>query len=126
MNGHPPISTLFPYPTLFRSRSARHAEPLVPARDPLGRAAARAVALAAARVALRARRPAGPLSPRDLRGLRRRRDGLAERDARRLLARVGLAGSARPHRGGGLPLAPSSRHPALAVPPGPSAPLPRC
>jgi len=75
------------------------------ARDPLGRAAARAVALAAARVALRARRPAGPLSPRDLRGLRRRRDGLAERDARRLLARVGLAGPARRHRGGGLRLA---------------------
>jgi hypothetical protein len=59
-------------------RDPRHAEPVVPARDPLGRPAARPVAPCTRRLPLRAR-PRPPRVPRrPVCGVRRRRDRLED------------------------------------------------
>src|SRR5205823_5631558 len=95
-------------------RGPRHAQPVVPARDALGRAAARSVAPGADRLPLRPRPASARVPRRPPGGVRRRRHRLAKRDPRRLPALVGLAWSRGRHRGGGLRLALLPRHGALA------------
>src|SRR5207249_6896451 len=98
-------------------------EPVVPARDALGGAAARPVAPGADRLPLRACPPPSDVPRSPLRGVRRRRHRLAERDVRRLPALTGLAWSRGRHGGGGLRLALLPRHRAIAHAPRAAAAL---